>query len=374
MNINRNNYEEFFLLYADKELSAAEKLAVDAFVEQHPDLKEELDMLLQAVLPAEEAPLFTDREVLFRTTDTESLVNMTNYESFFVRYTDDELSNAEKAATENFVYHHPECQPDFELIQLTRMQLDTQVHFPGIETLYRHTSRRPAPVIGLWIRLSAAAILLLLAGLYWLKPAADQDQQPRQVASRENSQPNKVAGSQGKETAGTPAQQPATQQSATSGKDQDLNVQHPANPAGEIASAENKKQTRQTEYAAQKSASPLPGIQAQLPASNEGAVQSRPLVADNSLPVAAVTEPAKPEVKITGTQKPEAAIAQTIYVDTDNSPAAEDYVYVGDNNLPSERKKPLRGLLRKASRVIEQNNPLNPEKKKSGVFTASFEQ
>ena len=63
--INRNNYEEFFLLYTDDELNAAEKRAVEEFVEQHPDLKIELEMLQQSILPAE--PLvFHEKELLLK--------------------------------------------------------------------------------------------------------------------------------------------------------------------------------------------------------------------------------------------------------------------------------------------------------------------
>ena len=39
MNITRYNYETYFFLYADNELSEQEKKLVEAFAEQHPDLK-----------------------------------------------------------------------------------------------------------------------------------------------------------------------------------------------------------------------------------------------------------------------------------------------------------------------------------------------
>jgi hypothetical protein len=40
MVLTRDNYEEYFLLYVDEELSLEQKAAVDAFVQLHPDLKE----------------------------------------------------------------------------------------------------------------------------------------------------------------------------------------------------------------------------------------------------------------------------------------------------------------------------------------------
>ena len=49
-NINRYNYETYFLLYVDNELSAVEKNSVDEFVQSNPDLGEELAMLFQTVL------------------------------------------------------------------------------------------------------------------------------------------------------------------------------------------------------------------------------------------------------------------------------------------------------------------------------------
>ena len=61
MNINRNTYEEFFLLYVDNELSQAERRQVEAFIEENPDLRPELDMLHDVVLRPEESTRYFAR-------------------------------------------------------------------------------------------------------------------------------------------------------------------------------------------------------------------------------------------------------------------------------------------------------------------------
>ena len=371
MNINRNNYEEFFLLYADNELTAAEKEAVGVFVDQHPDLKEELDMLLQAVLPANEL-VFPDKEALYRTTDT-SLVNMTNFESFFVRYCDDELTNEEKAATELFVYNHPEFQVDFELIQQARLQPDAAIVFPDKHSLYRQQQAERKPVIGLWFSMAAAAIVLLIAGLFWLRG----DRQP--------SQPEK-AGLAQKEAANPP--QKATAVEPDSMKNAAASPEAPKQLPGQAASNGKEQPILVNNDSPSPQRSNKNLVTPVLPESAEKPASIQPLVSQPSLPQLAVNE--------TGSQKPAVATSiplhnakeevtplaaaignkpaepEYIYVKTDKSPSREDYIYV--DGTTENKKTPLRGLFRKATRVLEQNNPLGAEKKRTGVFTASAEQ
>jgi len=45
MNINRNNYEEYFLLYADNELIDSEKVEVIMFLKNNKDLEKEFVMI-----------------------------------------------------------------------------------------------------------------------------------------------------------------------------------------------------------------------------------------------------------------------------------------------------------------------------------------
>ncbi|MBS1564157.1 MAG: hypothetical protein JST39_07195 [Bacteroidetes bacterium] len=165
MNINRHNYESFFLLYIDNELDASGRKAVEEFVQQHPDLGAELTLLQQAVLPADDMTSFAGKENLLR--GEEAGIHAGNYEEFFIAYADDELSNADKSQVEAFVYHHPQYQRELELLQIIRLQPDTSIVHPDKESLYRR--EKDDKVIPFrWWRPAAAAAILLLVGLWWV--------------------------------------------------------------------------------------------------------------------------------------------------------------------------------------------------------------
>ncbi len=64
MHITRYNYEEFFLLLADGELAPAQEEMVLAFTQQHPDLEEELNLMMDCKLEAEVPPIFPKEKLL----------------------------------------------------------------------------------------------------------------------------------------------------------------------------------------------------------------------------------------------------------------------------------------------------------------------
>jgi hypothetical protein len=167
MNINRHNYEEFFLLYVDNELPAADRISVEEFVRQHPDLRKELELLQGFTLTPEENIVFSGKDSLLKPEGIENNINSGNYETFFVLYNDDELNNGQKAMVEEFVYRHPQYQSELELIQQVRLEADTAIVFPNKELLYRKEEDDkviPFP----WWRLAVAAMLSLIAGIWWL--------------------------------------------------------------------------------------------------------------------------------------------------------------------------------------------------------------
>lgn len=66
MNLTRHNYEEYFLLYVDGELADTDRLAVEAFLQEHPDLGEEMDDLRRTVLSPADDVFTIDKTLLYR--------------------------------------------------------------------------------------------------------------------------------------------------------------------------------------------------------------------------------------------------------------------------------------------------------------------
>jgi hypothetical protein len=157
MKLDRHNYEEYFILYLDNELDSESRREVENFAQANPDLKAELDMLLQSKLNPDPDIVFDNKESLL--VRNSSLVNMANYEDWLISYIDNELTEEERKDVKNFVIAHPAIQKELDLFQKVKLQPEAIV-FPNKELLYRKEEKaRVIPVR--WWRIAAAAVLLL---------------------------------------------------------------------------------------------------------------------------------------------------------------------------------------------------------------------
>ena len=73
MEINRKNYESFFLLYLDGELIPSQRLAVEKFLDENADLQKEFILLQHTVLPPSDI-IFEPKELLFREEEKRRIV------------------------------------------------------------------------------------------------------------------------------------------------------------------------------------------------------------------------------------------------------------------------------------------------------------
>ncbi len=151
MNINRHNYETFFLLYVDKELSAAETKAVDVFVQENPDLQMELVLLQNTVVKADDIFL-NKKDWLYMEEDISAL------QENLLLYADDELNGADKKTVEAVLTTDISAQTEWAILQQTKLQPDMDVVFANKQSLYRKEPGRV--VVFTWWRVAAAAVLL----------------------------------------------------------------------------------------------------------------------------------------------------------------------------------------------------------------------
>ncbi len=382
MNINLHNYEEFFLLYADNELPAAARAEVEAFVQQHPDLKKELELFREFKMTPENNIVFPGKESLLKPENMEAGINASNYEMFFVQYHDDELTNAEKAMVEEFVYSHPQYQSGFELIQQVKLEPETSIVFPNKESLYRREEDDDKVVPFRWWRLAVAALLLLAVGIWWL--------------TNNNGQPNKevVKNSQGN-------QQPTTIKKADANKSNQLTPQTQKEEIAVVKDDADKNSTgkNNTTTGQQKQNRQDKENKAQFALNKQGKNK-------NTVPVKEKQFIAQKETgndnfkssNINGTKEPENNIAinanipssgkepiidqptKIINADEPNKNNTVTYASLNneDNvqvlNTSMNRKNNLRGFLRKASRFISKKSSLgNDDGNRKGILIGGFE-
>ena len=159
MNITRNNYEEFFILYLDNELCSDDRREVESFVRENPDLKNEFDLLLQTRMTPDHDLMFDGKQQLLKTASP-APISETNFEEWLLLYIDNELTPKEKIAVEEFVTQNSSAENALKQLQKTKLHPEHAVVFPNKEILYRREKRTPLVAIRVW-RIAVAAALLL---------------------------------------------------------------------------------------------------------------------------------------------------------------------------------------------------------------------
>ena len=152
MNINRHNYESFFLLYVDNELSVPEKNALELFVQENADLQEELDMLKQSVVKADDI-VFKGKSKLFK-----SEIISAETEEQLLLYIDGELTTAAAEELETVLVNDNSLATQLQLLQQTKLSPADKIIFANKELLYRKEDSRV--ILFAWWKLAVAAVFI----------------------------------------------------------------------------------------------------------------------------------------------------------------------------------------------------------------------
>ena len=370
MIINRYNYETYFLLYIDKELSAEEMQAVEAFAAAHPDLAAELELLQQSVMKPEKHLVFTDKESLMKPTANVDFIDDNNYEEYFILYADDELSVQQKATVEQYVDAHPERRHEFELFQQVKLQPE-KITCDFKADLYREKKERKIPPFR-W-SIAAAAAVLLLAGWFWLnKAAAPSEDRTARMETPRKTESTKAGAVENNWN--------ATQELAATEKDNaqqpdidNAGVQREQKENLAVARSNNRSSVAATKSITVQSAT---GKKRQPDTSASIAVKEPEMKSLQATPDMIRTK----DVAVT-THQPVNDVAIDIAAPDEEDNDDRDLVSFATNdkpenvfltNIPVDNNVPLRSFLRKASRVINKVTALK-HSNRGGIIIGNVE-
>jgi len=152
MNINRHNYESFFLLYIDNELPVAERNALELFVQENADLQEELQMFKQTIVPAEKI-MFKGKDNLLKPETVSA-----EMQEQLLLYIDRELDATQSKELELLLASDESTIAELQLLQKTKLVPDNKIVFADKKLLYR---KEPSRVVSFeWRRMAVAAIFI----------------------------------------------------------------------------------------------------------------------------------------------------------------------------------------------------------------------
>jgi hypothetical protein len=156
MRITSENYESFFIDYIEGNLPESMIDQFLDFLNQNPDLKEELH-LFEEVNLLEEQVVFQEKEQLYKSAADESH----RLETSVVAYMEGDMGVNENKIFEAYLAVHPELKKEYDLFGKTRLIPDSKIIFPEKRKLHR----KSGIAIGMAWMARAAAVLVLVWGI-----------------------------------------------------------------------------------------------------------------------------------------------------------------------------------------------------------------
>jgi hypothetical protein len=371
MNINRHNYEEYFILYMDNELSSDQRRMVEAFIQNNPDLKNELDNLLQYKLEPDTAITYQGKEALLALTadgiKEETGLSLHNYEEWLVLYADNELTPAQRAQVGNFVLTNPVAAKELSLLQKSRLQPDNAIVFAHKEILYRKEEKVRA-LLPRWWKYAAAAVLLLAAGLTTVLITSNKNN---------GTTPGQIVKGTNKEVVPVNPATPGTKNTVAGVKEEISPVTNPQTPDNFVKEQSAAPDKLAANAVLQKNNS---RVQQQQPVIEQTPLKkNEPVVADQNKPSNNLPAPlqnpnvnkvttdaiANVDVKTTLQQSPD-ALTNPVVTKTNTPPSDFKHASIKENVSDPDtdladgsKKNKLRGFFRKVTRTFEKRTNID---------------
>jgi len=171
IDINRNNYEEYFLDFIEGNLSPSDKNLFMSFLDENPDLKKELELYEEKPISYEKY-LFENKSTL-KKGSVLSEITSNNFDELCIAKIENDLTQKEENDFDIYINQDTQKRKEFDLYKLTKIEIDDSILFKDKELLKKKTAgfafRKHYTLI------SAAASVIILIALYLFIPKSEQD-------------------------------------------------------------------------------------------------------------------------------------------------------------------------------------------------------
>ena len=169
MNITRDNYESFFVDFLEGNLKADQIDQFLDFLNQNPDLKEEMQLFEGVSLP-EEQIVFSDKKQLYKS----SADRKGSYQNRAIAYLEGDLASDDRKNFEDDLILIPELKKEYELYTKTQLIADSGIKYRDKKTLYRKSGK---VILLNWV-IRVAAVIVLIWGIASLIQNENPTKQP----------------------------------------------------------------------------------------------------------------------------------------------------------------------------------------------------
>ncbi|MCB0738727.1 MAG: hypothetical protein KDC92_14530, partial [Bacteroidetes bacterium] len=138
MNLTLHNYEAWFLDYLEGNLSESQLAKFYAFLEQHPELKEELDIDLEEVTLQAESVEFIPKTDLHKELELGTITHK-NIDFFLIAELEGELTQKQEKELTTFLAANKQYQKDQALYAKTKLSANETIVYPFKRELKKST-------------------------------------------------------------------------------------------------------------------------------------------------------------------------------------------------------------------------------------------
>lgn len=157
MEINRQNYEQYFIDYLDRKLNPEQVEVLMSFLEFNPDLKEEFSDIEKICLEPDTTYFSGKANLLKSETDLAEATILKDFDMYCISSMEKDIADEEEEILLGIIDDDPDREDTYRLYQSTRLMPDENIHYPGKSRLKKRYINKPYRIL-----LPAAAVAIIL--------------------------------------------------------------------------------------------------------------------------------------------------------------------------------------------------------------------